>query len=106
MENELWQYKKWKNYIRSQHNYFPHLRTAYAYLCKKVPKSYLKYNNTEWFEFQTDLAFFICICELCNNKYAFVKNELIHYNRHNQDNNFKRGYKFANKNEYRPTDRD
>lgn len=71
------------NYHRKKWNYFPHLRTSYAYLCKKVPTSYLKYNDIEWFKFKSDVALFTSIIELCNSKYAFITLSLIHYNLYN-----------------------
>ena len=92
MVNEDWQYKSWGNYDRRKHNYFPHLRTAYAFLCKKVPINYLKYDNKEWFKFKTDVALFTSIIELCNNKYAFIMHRFIYYNRYNSIHNPDTGY--------------
>ena len=97
MKDEYWQYKKWKDYNREDHNYFPHLRTAYAFLCKKVPVEYLKFNENEWFQFKTDVALFTSICELCENKYAFLKTEFIYYNKDNSNNNPNTGFNCKNK---------
>ena len=100
MKGNKYQYNKWCVYIRNTNkiNFFPHLRTASAFICKNIPEKYLKYKNTEWFKFTTDLAFFTCIAELCGDKYAFIKNEFVYYNQYNCNTNKKTGWKHnANK---------
>ena len=97
MVDEKHQYNKWANFDRKKHNFFPHLRTSYSFLCKKVPINYLKYNEKEWYKFKTDVALFTTIGELCKNKYAFIDYELLYYNRYNAINNPHRGYRCPNK---------
>lgn len=92
------QFYKWGKYHRKNcftANY-PHLRTAYAFICKSIPEKYLKYNNEEWFLFCTDVALFSSIAELCGDKYGFIKNEFVYYNHYNNNNNQDRGYKYRN----------
>lgn len=97
MTDTKWQYDMWRNYDRTiNDNYFPHLRTCYAFLCKKVPVKYLKYNK-EWIKIVTDVALFTCIVELCNNKYAFIKSEFVYYNNYNNRNNPNTGFECNNK---------
>ena len=99
MLNESWQYNRWKMYIRNHKlNYYPHLRTARADICKKIPIEYLKYKNQEWFEYKSDVALFISIIELCNYKFAFVKNVFVEYNNYNNFFNNERGYNNSKRN--------
>jgi glycosyltransferase involved in cell wall biosynthesis len=85
---------RYKNIKRETENsFFPHLRTAYAFLCKNIPKKYLKYNNEEWLKVKTDVALFISTIELCNNKYAVIKHKLMHYNMYNSINNTNTGFR-------------
>lgn len=93
MVGEEWQFEMWVAYDRTKGvQYFPHLRTCYAGICKRVPDSYLKYENDEWFLFCTDLALFYSCCELIDNNYAFISDRLVEYNWHNARNNKERGY--------------
>ena len=94
MQGQKYQYDSWIIFIRNNNkiNYFPHLRTAYAFICKNVPEKYLKYKNKEWFIFNTDHSFYQSICELCGNKYAFIKNEFVYYNQYNCSTNEKTGW--------------
>ena len=80
-------YNLFGEYNRNKWNSFPHLRTAYAFLCKRVPLNYLKYKNEEWFKHQTDAALFISIVELSNYKYALIENKFVYYNRYNSRTN-------------------
>ena len=80
-------------YTRSnERNFFPHLRTAKAYYCKKIPENYLKDKNKNWYMFCTDIALFTAIIELINYNYVFIKNPLMVYNTHNNDNNSIEGF--------------
>lgn len=91
-KKEKWQYSKWKEYSRTEDVYFPHLRTCMGVLLKNIPERYLKYNDTEWLRFKTDVALFNCVVELCGGKYAFVKNKFMVYNRDNSINNPDTGF--------------
>ena len=96
--NGLDNYNKEKLLLRHIHNFYPHLRTAYAFLCKAVPESYLKFNNEEWFIFQTDIALFQSIVELCGYQYMYLKDKFMFYNNNNCINNIDRGYSQINNN--------
>ena len=96
MQGHKYQSLAWKKYERKKSikvNH-PHLRTAYAFICKNIPERYLKYKNQEWFIFCTDRALFGAICELCGDKYAFIKNEFVYYNQFNCNKNKERGYNY------------
>ena len=101
IQGEEWQYRLWGEYdrknIRGEDcNFFPHLRTVKAKICKMVPESYLKYNG-EWLKFMTDGALFTSVVELAKN-YAFIPNLLVDYNLHNSETNSERGYRKGLKN--------
>lgn len=101
MKDKNYQYTRWKkNYKRNNKdkipNYYPHLRTSYSYICKNIPTDYLKYND-KWLMYCTDYAIFICICELINNKFAYIKNILIDYNLFNSKHK-KEGYDYQKNN--------
>jgi len=86
-----------QNMIRSNKNiYYPHLRTAVAKYVKMIPESYLKFNNQEWFLFCSDVALFMPLLELINNKFIYIKNKLMLYNRYNSENNILDGFKAQN----------
>lgn len=92
-----WQLKHRQLYTRSSSRiFFPHLRTAKAYFCKKVPKSYLIDEGGNWFMFCTDVALFMAIIELIDYNYAFIRNPLVIYNTYNTLNNPTEG--FSNQN--------
>ena len=91
MLGETWQFKCW-TLLNRKSECFPHLRTAYAFLCKRIPLNYLKYKNKEWFKHQTDIAFFASIVELSNYKYAFIRNEFLRYNRYSSKTNKDTGF--------------
>ena len=86
MKDERWQYSARGDYNRDKNNFFPHLRTAYSFICKQVPSLYLKYHD-EYFMFCSDIALFISILELCDFKFSFINTELVLYNNYNNLNN-------------------
>lgn len=97
-----WQFDMWVEYDRKtwkghDANFFPHLRTAKAKICKLVPEYYLKCNK-KWFRFMTDSALFTAVCELCNNNYAFIPNLLVDYSNENSETNKETGHKASLKN--------
>ena len=47
--------------------------------------------------FCTDVALFTALVEIIGNRYAFIKNNLIYYNKHNTINNNNEGYENQNK---------
>lgn len=97
MNNWKWNFRQWKSYTRnSKHKFYPHLRTAKAYYCKKVPESYLKDSNGRWFMFCTDIALFTSIIELIDYNYVFIKNPLLIYNNYNSLNNPVEGFNKQN----------
>ena len=72
--------------------YYPHLRTAKAKYVKQIPASYLKDWRNKWFMFCTDIALFTSLIEIIGNRYAFIINNLIIYNKYNSLNNLREGY--------------
>ena len=97
MYNWKWKFRQWETYTRaSKRKFYPHLRTAKAYYCKKVPESYLKDNNGRWFMFCTDIALFTSIIELIDYNYVFIKNPLLIYNNYNSLNNPIEGFNKQN----------
>ena len=96
VQGEKWQFNHWIKYDRKtwrgkDANFFPHLRTVKASVCKRVPERYLKCNK-RWFRFMTDSALFMAVCELCNNNYAFVPNLLVDYSEENSMTNKETGH--------------
>ena len=71
--------------------YFPHLRTVRGWVCKLIPSTHLKYGD-RWFPFCTDIAFFLCVVEIIDNKYCFSRHDLVEYNTHNARYNKITGY--------------
>jgi len=104
IRNKEISYNKYNNEMRfnqsmtrsNKNIYYPHLRTAVAKYVKMVPESYLKFNNQEWFLFCSDVALFMPLLELINNKFIYIKNRLMLYNRYNSENNILDGFKAQN----------
>ena len=91
--------KNYKNTNYSRQNtdkYYSHLRTARAKYVKKIPQSYLKDSYNNWFMFCTDVALFTALVEIIGNRYAFIKNNIIYYNKYNTKNNNNEGYENQN----------
>ena len=91
--NTDWQFERMINYDRrTKGNYFPHLRTVKSFILKKIPDTYLKDRNNNWFMVTTDIALFTAVTELCKDKYMFILNRLVIYNVYNRDTNKEDGY--------------
>ena len=69
-------YRKYKDWL------FTHVKTAYAWLFKKIPVSYFQYNN-EWLDRCTDLTEMYAISEIAKEKVGHIKKALCIYNKNN-----------------------
>ena len=70
------EYRKYKDWL------FTHLKTGYAWLFKKIPEEYLKYNG-EWLDRCTDLAEMYCVAEMARTHVKHIDKILYVYNKKN-----------------------
>ena len=99
MEKENWQYQAWKKYNRKQClsplYYFSSSTDCFCFCFKKKFLFIIfKIETKQWLHICTDVALFTCVSELVgNNNYKFLKQKLVHYNKHNSKNNNVEGWR-------------
>ena len=73
--------------------YWSHLRTCYAGLFKKIPKSWFQDKKREFFSTACDVAIMIGLMDLCGSHVHFIPDVLCHYNVGSALNDHKRSRK-------------